>query len=554
LKKPTVKDLGSKWRDTKQAALQSPRTRAALAGMGRARNALLNLPGAKTTLSKWRRFTEVYSGSSCLGIHCTSADMTAVLLERRDGGLERTDTIKLKIEPSVQKPEAADHSSGPDDAVLRTLQQLYTRMIPRDGKAHPVALSLGADFYQTQFHHSDFEQAEQIKQTLRFDIEDEFVVEAENIFLCFQQMPTPAEGCDLMVYTANREDLILTTQQFEQAGLDALVAEPDVVSWRHYLENQEDLIEDQGLIIAGRCADSIYVLILNQDNRPILTRNFICPDIANFEEFLARELPRCLALIETPPARMVYHGQGFDRSEMNALSQTLSLDIRELPQQDIREAFAEGVARGLLDARVESDFRGDGLVPRTMEKAQHKALLCLSVVVSLFLLVSVVVMKNKTDYYHEMSDLAEQRIDEVYEMIPHSGRRTNKTKAIRELARGYRRKNVGAGSTDLPNSIGHTFQLFVLALQRLPNNFDIVLDTLRFRSDSVDLSGSVASLDGCQRLEQEVKAQPSFRVEKWDYNPVSDRWEYNMAVSAKSNKQKREGRRGNRNRHAATNK
>ena len=551
-----MRDVAAKWRDAKQAALRSPGTRAALSGLGKAQNAVLKLPGAKRTVSKWRQFTEAYSGMSCLGIHYTPTDMTAILLEKGESGLERTDSVTIAIEPAIQDPEISDDTQGSDDPVLRALQKLYERMRPQAGRAHPVALSLGADFYQTQFHHSDFEQAKQIKQTLRFDIEDEFMVDAENVFLCFQQLPTLAEGCDLMVHTADRDQLTLIAEQFEQAGLDALVAEPDIVSWLHYLENQQELTADHGLIVAGRCTESIHLLILSRDKEPVLTRTFFCPDAANSEELLVGEMPRCLALLEEPPQHLFYHGLGFNRMEMKCLGNTLSLDVQELPQQDIREAFAEGVACGLLAAEVETDFRTDGLVPRTMEKSRHKALLGLSVAVSLFLLVAIFAMKNKTGYYQDVSSLAKDHVGEVWEKIPHRARGERSISKIRsnleKMARSYGRKNSDSASSDLPDSINGTFRLFLASLQPLPDNFDVVIDSLRLRSDSVDLSGTVANLDGFQKLQAAVESQPELKVEKWDYNPSGDkRCEYNMAVSAENIRLKKERGRRKGGRHAS---
>jgi len=237
---------------------------------------------------------------SCLGVHYTRTSITAVLVEKRDSQWLCADELTLPVEPN---PPGNQDKNQPDDApdpLQTTLAQLADRMQPTGRRLHPVALAMDGALYNTQLHHSDFKDLRQIRQTLRFDIEDDFAIDADSVFLCYEKIPPSDDGTDLLVHTIDKNIAQNLLNQFEQARLDPLIAEPDVVSWLHYLKDRSLLPPDQGALVAGRSTDTLYLLVLDADHQPLLSRSYYCTDSAAALETLQCEANRSLAVLPPP--------------------------------------------------------------------------------------------------------------------------------------------------------------------------------------------------------------------------------------------------------------
>jgi len=238
---------------------------------------------------------------SCLGVHYTRTSITAVLVEKQGNQWQCTDELTLPVEPDPANSQDQNQTNDAPTPLQTTLLQLADRMQPTGRRLHPVTLAIDGALYNTQMHHSDFNDLRQVQQTLRFDIEDDFAIDAESVYLCYEKIPPSENGTDLLVYTIDKHTAQNLLDQFEHARLDPLVAEPDMVSWLHYLKDRSLLPADQGALIAGRSVDTLYLLVLNADHQPLVARSYYCTDSAHALETLQCEANRSLAVLPPPP-------------------------------------------------------------------------------------------------------------------------------------------------------------------------------------------------------------------------------------------------------------
>jgi len=110
----------------------------------------------------------------CLGLYTDLHSLTAVLIEQQgDAFLNQREWI-------IPAP-----SDAPDSAIAAMAESLRQNLVAGDEPLPPVALALDSRCYQIQFHHSQFRDLKQIQQTLRFDAEELFALEGEELAASF---------------------------------------------------------------------------------------------------------------------------------------------------------------------------------------------------------------------------------------------------------------------------------------------------------------------------------------------------------------------------------
>ena len=125
----------------------------------------------------------------CLGIHYRPDGITAVLVYKQGNVAELGPTFKLQY-----SGESAGENIG------KVLGELHGQILEQLPQIPMAALSLSSRFYQTEFFHSEFSDDKLLKQTLRFDLEENTTIPAESSVLCYQRRGAGEDtGCDLLV-------------------------------------------------------------------------------------------------------------------------------------------------------------------------------------------------------------------------------------------------------------------------------------------------------------------------------------------------------------------
>lgn len=473
--------------------------------------------------------------NKCLGIHYDDREITGVLLEQTGG-----DFHFEPLTPVTPNPDAESESE------LSLIQQFARQVDEHRSKTLPVALALGGRFYQSQLHHSELTDEAQLKQTLRYDVEEDFSTSAESLVLCFQKKPDCASGSDLIVHTTDRMKLQELLTHFDAAGLDALVVEPDVVSWWHFLRNFSELPPNQPVIAVGWTTDIFYMLILDEQHRPMLSRSYPCSSADEALELLQCELNRSLALIQPQPqvSCLLYHRQGFDEKRIIQAVKQLPLTAQPLAEPSITLAFAVGAALGWCKGTDVADFRSDEMAPRTITAARRKALFGLSAAVTILLLALIWVFNSRAAYYQELSHRTRTDMINAWKksfprrmplrdsaMIP-----TDVKRQLDELQRKSRGRTSQSASDSASNMLMQIFN----ALKYLPREFDLVIDSLAVNAKTAStFRGSVATMEDLEKLRNVlVGADMPLEIENSNFNLMgsgsrddpSSRWAFNMTL------------------------
>ena len=438
-----------------------------------------------------------------MGIHFSLDGVTAALVEKKRSRSRLVEVFK--IAPPAEK------TAELNQVLIDTLIQQLRR---HHAKIPPAALALSGSFYQSQTHHSEFKDQRMLKQTLRFDVEEDFAVDAESFALCYQPVKADNAGHNLIVHTLDRENIQILLEQFETAQLDALVAEPDINAWMHYIKDLTDI--DQPLLTLAWTSGVLYLTVIDKHLNPVLVRSCVCvsPDV--LEQILLVEIKRSLALLDADlqPQQIVFHAEGFSQQLITQLTKTLKITARPLPEPDAAVAFAGGAALGWLNRQAAADFRADGLPPRTMVVAQQKAFYGLSAALTFLLICLCFVLSRHTHNYRNRISQATQQLEHAWEItnqqndIPTRDEKINGAMIKNTLENNYRQLQGRTGlqtTSALPDSISHTLLLLLDTLHTLPETFDLKIEKIRVTDQVATLTGLVRNIDAQDRLQQAFK-------------------------------------------------
>jgi len=451
--------------------------------------------------------------NKCLGIHYDSGKMTAVRVEKHGG--------KIKNSPAIYiKPEKVESNGGGfsfNDHVEKLLSSQREKGIP-------VALSLGGDLYHTQPHHSEFTDSRQIDQTLRYDIEDAFAINADSVALCYQKILSDDSGTDLLVHTAEREPLRELFDQFYQIGADALIGQPDIVSWIHYLENSSELPSPKGAVVVGWTGEYLYILIMDSFYQPILERCCRCESAEQVCEIFSGELVRILAVLdkEQQPSYLLYHSQGFDVNCLDASARRFDLKSQSLQEPDITVAFAVGAALSWIDGRVKADFRANGLAPKSEIFQRKKMLYGLSAALTFLFISLIIIIQAQVGSYQGIKEKTRKNIISGWKQVNREQIKARGFKKIPRLIdielKKLREKYSGQPSRSKPDSASNTLMLVLQALDNLPYDFDLRIKKLDIEAKGVSsFNGTVPDLKTLEDLFKAVEKNGSLKITREDW-------------------------------------
>ena len=439
-----------------------------------------------------------------MGIHYSSLGITAALVEKRGSRTRLAEVFKIAPE--------TENTSGAGGSLI---DRLAAQLKRRHSKIPSVALALAGEFYQSQFHHSEFSDQRMLRQTLRFDVEEDFATDAETFALCYQRTGVPGPGSNLIIHTFEREKIQDLLVQFEQVHLDALVAEPDIDAWVHYLKDLSDLPADQPFLSVAWTAGIFYILALDRRRQPVLARSCVCSSREQLNDIMIIELRRCLALLdrEHQPRQLLYHSGGFTKDQVARLQKELNLPCQGFKEPDAATALAGGAALGWLHGSNIADFRTDGMTPRTVQKAQHKALYSLSAAVTLLMLSSFIVMQLYARKNKNLFNQADLKLTQAWENTQPDDPPENRSRINSKLQNDYdalqnqlRRQT----TTTLPNSVSNTLLIVLQTLNTLPETFNLQYESLRVNNQGIALTGIIPNLAAQEKLHLAFKDNPEW--------------------------------------------
>ncbi|MCK4628416.1 MAG: hypothetical protein KAT56_05395, partial [Sedimentisphaerales bacterium] len=280
------------------------------------------------------------------------------------------------------------------------------------------------------------------------------------------------------------------------------------------LKKQEELPPGMPVTVLGRAADTLYILILDKDHQPVLTRSEPCVSAEMADELLRCELPRSLAQLseDQQPKHLLYHADGLNIKNIKELAGS-DLEYRGVQEPDMAAACAAGVGIGWLSQEDRSDFRADGLPPRTLVVMKRRGLYGLSAVLSLLLLVWILLMNLHGQNYQSQESAALIEIKDAYGQV-YPGQKPPRNPSqipsrIRRRMTEVEDKYSTLTVKTLPDSASSTLMLVFGVLNELGEEFDLGIENLSVYANASTFVGSVANMKDLELLCKAIEAKGS---------------------------------------------
>ena len=431
---------------------------------------------------------------ACLGLHAGESGYTAVLVELPEG----------RLAPFTVTPVDNVEDAGPLAMLLGEEARRRWAKLP------PVALALGARCYQSQYHQTEFTDERQIRSTLKYDVEEEFSLDAEAGAVCYQRLSASAGPARLLVHAARRERLVEILDALENAGVDPLAALPDLAAWEIYLRRLAGITPGQTTVVVGRTSGALYLIFLDAQLNTIQARSVLVSP-AEADTVLQLELRRSLPLLgpENRPQRLYYHAHQISAALVSALARAEGLSPQPLPQDEIEVAFAAGAARAWLEEAPVADFRDDDLPSRTLQQVHQKHRWGLSAALSLLLVCLISLLLIYQRQYHKIEKAGYDEMIGLYKKVS-NGRSPKNVNTIKGELSSVKKElllKLGANSQSEPGSAANTWLFLLQGIEGLPEKFDLQIDGMNCSPERVLFSGSVPNLETYVQLEKALTQQ-----------------------------------------------
>ncbi|MBN2210327.1 MAG: hypothetical protein JW709_02920 [Sedimentisphaerales bacterium] len=437
---------------------------------------------------------------ACAGIVLTSTQVTAAVVESVG------DAAELRFTLSEKRSEATSDASSAI-AWRSALERLADEVKATCGRLPSAVLALPAQMYFSLVHHSEFTDFGRINATLRFDVEDSYCFDAETAVFCFDQLNATDKGSDLLVHAVMRDRLEPLLDELYQVGLDALAVVPDIDAWREYLVRKL-LPKGEGLsLVLASHENIVYVLALDHIGQMRLGRTLLVGATENPAAILEKELPRMITALseEQQPRRLLYCGDRLSAADMNRLAKTINISATSLGNINWPQAIAAGAAMAWLHRDDLTDFRADRLPPKSLVKGQSKALMALAGVAAILFFALALLFTFHTAACRKQSskDLAlmGKTWTTVYgdRRVPGSAAEIARqlSKALKAIINESDKR--GERKAQQASAVCLTFML--RNINRLPDKFDLRIDSLRISGENIFFSGSVPAMKDCDLLQ-----------------------------------------------------
>lgn len=388
-----------------------------------------------------------------------------------------------------------------------------------DGCAHrelrfaETAVALDCSMFMQHAVHSEFSDAKQISQTVRFDAEEALSTDISDVAVAFEISSTDETGSDLTVFTATREILSSILLSLESHNIDPITLEPDVGCLSRFILENAPAPHDADCLFAALSRSRGYFIGCTKSRQTPAKRTFLIHATQKRTDLLARQVPATAALMtkddlvgtlrvfdsaRSVDCHRLADRLGIDAAEFDLLG-SLVTEPDTLSECDDAVEFA--VAAGAALAHVVKgravNFRDDFMPFQGKKLRLQKTLKFLSISVSVLLIAlgtHVTALLLQMNQYRNR--LLKDKFQPEYSAVmggtvkdPPGEIKTG----VRRLGTEFRRTRDIIGSGGSQQSVLGKLTLILEALNKSTGGTRLSIDTISIAENSISVTGSTSN-------------------------------------------------------------
>jgi hypothetical protein len=469
-------------------------------------------------------------GQNYLGIYIGKDGATVICLDAR-GRKTVEGCFSVSLEEHRERNTAADMSE-----LARLIAEGCAE---RELGFSEVAVALDCSMFMQHSVHSEFNDARQIAQTVRFDTEEALSTDISDVAVAFEISSTGETGSELNVFTAPREVLSAVLLSLQSHDIDPITAEPDINSLSRFILEKASTPEDSNCLFSVLSRTRGYFVGCAKSLDAPAKRTFLIHPAQNRFDLLVRQIPPTVALLakDEPVKNLRVFDRagsvdrhrlrdmlGFEAAEFDLVGSVVS-DPTALSDCDdaVEFAVAYGAALALSQKSQPVNFRDDFMPYQGRKLRLQKTVKFLSVSVTILL---IALGTYVTALWLQMNNY-DSRLDDnfgsIYSAVMGGGKlpRSMKT-GVRSLGSELRRTRdiTITGGRDEQSVLGK-LTLVLEAFNKSSNRTGLNIDSVSITDKSIVVAGSTSNRGNTLKLRNALKAMKLGNVhENVDRDPT----------------------------------
>jgi len=451
-----------------------------------------------------------------MGIYLSKDSATVVCLDPQG----RVGNLQGCFSVSVQEQE--ERSTGAD---MTELARLITEGCAKRGlDFSEVAVALDCGMFMQHSVHSEFKDAKQISQTVRFDTEEALSTDISDVAVAFNIASSHADGSELTVFTAQRQVLSDILLALQSNNIDPVTVEPDVNCLSRFVLQKVSLPEDLPVLFGIFSQRRGYFVAMTRSQETPSVRTFLVGPRQDRCDLLTREVlitaasagaegsVNCLKVFDATDSvncqqlgeKLSIEVAGIDLTESAAVGPDILADCAGT----VEFAIACGAALAHLEKGRPVNFRDDFMPYQGKKLRLQKALKYLSVSVSVLMLALGMYLASQLLQTNKYRSRLRDRLEPQYAVIMPGekklpGRLAEAVKKLGGVERGLRREMEGLDPKD--EAVSTKLRLLLLAFNECAKATNLQIDSISISARNISVAGSTSNKTNTLKLFAAIK-------------------------------------------------
>jgi hypothetical protein len=445
---------------------------------------------------------------------------------------------------------SVDDREQQNEQVLADL--IAKNCVERQLEFSEVAVALDCAMFMQHNVHSDFSDAKQIAQTIRFDTEETIATDITDLVISFKVNSSDQTGSQLTVFTAQRKlltDLLLSLQSH---NIDPVTMEPDVYCLSRFISQKVSLNGDSHPLFSVFSAHNAYFIVPDSPGSQgnLLMRTFLLGPAQSRTDLLAREVSLTTALLATARptnclkvfdsensvnCQQINEKLGINTDKFDLTSHAAEPKMITDCSDRVGLAIAYGAAMALLEKPSTLNFRDDFMPYQGRKRRLQNALKFAAISVTILMLALGLHFQLRLYQKNLPRRLLSRRFSKEYAEVMEAKKRPPKFSIAKSRLAGELRrlKAIKSGLSPTGDESTPTAKLTTVleAFNKCAKQTDLRIDKITITDRSIRVVGSTRDRRGRLTLLDTIKQQLQVVTSNSEYK---GRENFTMTLAPKS--------------------
>ncbi|MHC5075095.1 MAG: hypothetical protein ACYTFM_01505 [Planctomycetota bacterium] len=473
-----------------------------------------------------------------LGIYLRKETASVVCIEPNDDKGSIVDAFFVSIE------DQEEHN-------IPVLVNLIGQKIAEKGIQYSqIAVAIDCAMFIQHKIHSDFTDAKQMAQTIRFDAEEILARDVSNVAIAFKINSSNETGSELTIFTVEKDLLADIIAALQSNRMDPVTIEPDAYCLKRFLSEQLDISQNTLFTVLSKHNTYIVPMGPSEHLQQIPPRTFLLDIKRDRTQALQREIPITIALLEPESIDSLKVFDSINSLDLGQLHDNLTVETEcvNLPELINLEQQADtsggdptgfilayGAAISLVKQTETIDFRSDFLPYQGKKQKLQNAIRYLSISCTILLFVIGVFLQTRWFQGNKPIKELQKRSNADYKTI--MGRQPDKrrkplTSLKDELGRIKREKSGQLSGTGSKSLSGRLTRI-LLGINKCAAQTNLIIDSINISTKTITIAGSTSNRSNTENLRKSLEAN-GLKIAKDSVQMKAGRDNFRLTIETKN--------------------